>query len=73
MAMTLLIPRQVDQLLRYPRGRSMKLAKAGKLPHVTLPDGEVRFLEAEIEQLILKCATAASVAPSDVQDHDARD
>lgn len=49
---TLLMPREVDRLLRYPRGRSMKLARSGKLPHIKLPDGEVRFDQAEIDRLL---------------------
>lgn len=44
------MPREVDRLLRYPRGRSLKLAKAGKLPHVKLPDGEIRFDASEIDR-----------------------
>lgn len=39
----LLKPREVDIILRYPRGRSQKLAKRGLIPHVLLPDGEIRF------------------------------
>jgi hypothetical protein len=49
---TLLMPREVDRHLRYPRGRSLRLAKSGKLPHVVLPDGEVRFLQHEIDELL---------------------
>lgn len=49
---TLLMPREVDRLLRYPRGRSVKLAKAGRLPHVVLPDGEIRFDEDVIQRLL---------------------
>ena len=49
---TLLVPRELDRLLRYPRGRSLRLAKAGKLPHIVLPDGEVRFDEEQIERLL---------------------
>jgi predicted site-specific integrase-resolvase len=49
---SLLTPRELDRLLRYPRGRSMKLARAGKLPHIVLPDGEVRFDEDEITALL---------------------
>jgi predicted site-specific integrase-resolvase len=30
----------------------MKLARAGKLPHIVLPDGEVRFDEDEITALL---------------------
>ena len=48
----LLMPREVDRLLRYPRGRSLRLAKAGKLPYVELPDGEVRFAVADIARLM---------------------
>jgi len=63
--MTLLVPRELDRLLRYPRGRSEKLAKAGKLPCVTLPDGEIRFDEDAIKQLLLlplKTSEATEVA-----------
>ena len=39
----ILTPGEVDQIFRYPRGRSVKLAKAGKLAAIFLPDGEIRF------------------------------
>ncbi|MEM8493865.1 MAG: hypothetical protein AAF916_10825 [Planctomycetota bacterium] len=39
----LLTPAEADRLLRYPRGRSARLARRGLLPHLALPDGEVRF------------------------------
>ena len=45
----LLTPREIDALLRYPRGRAIKLAKAGQLPAVILPDGEIRFARDAIE------------------------
>ena len=48
----LLTPREVDQLLRYPRGRAVKLAKTGKLPAVFLPDGEIRFNPHDIQTLV---------------------
>ena len=51
---TLLMPREVDRLLRYPRGRSVRLAKSNKLPHIRLPDGEIRFIESEIEKLLTR-------------------
>lgn len=44
------MPREVDRLLRYPRGRSLKLARAGKLPHIKLPDGEIRFDEQDLQR-----------------------
>ena len=46
----LLKPYELDTILRYPSGRSMRLAKAGKIPHIQLPDGEIRFALANIRQ-----------------------
>jgi hypothetical protein len=48
----LLTPNEVDELLRYPRGKSQRLARRDLLPHVTLPDGAIRFRPCEIEKLI---------------------
>lgn len=48
----LLKPGEVDILLRYPRGRSLRLARKGLLPYVRLPDGSVRFDEREIQALL---------------------
>lgn len=39
-------------MLRYPAGRSLRLAKAGRIPFIRLPDGELRFDETEIEKLL---------------------
>jgi len=52
MEIHLLKPREVDVMLRYPAGRSLRLAKANKIPCVHLPDGEVRFDEVVIKQLL---------------------
>ena len=48
----LLKPREVDVLLRYPAGRSLRLAKRGLLPCIQLPDGEIRFDETEIDRIL---------------------
>ena len=48
----LVTPREVDLLLRYPRGRALRLARASKLPYVRLPDGEIRFRAQDIQQLL---------------------
>ena len=48
----LLTPRETDQLLRYPRGRSVRLARQNKLPAIVLPDGEVRFDQATIDRML---------------------
>ena len=50
----LLTPREVEQSLRYPRGRSVRLAKAGLLPAIFLPDGEIRFDPEAIEKALTK-------------------
>ncbi|NLE61004.1 MAG: hypothetical protein GX616_21875 [Planctomycetes bacterium] len=48
----LLTARDVDRILIYPAGRARRLAQEGKLPAVTLPDGQLRFRRADIERLI---------------------
>lgn len=62
---TLLMPREVDRILRYPRGRSAKLARAGKLPHIRLPDGEIRFDEAELATLLKSSLTKGGLATAE--------
>jgi predicted site-specific integrase-resolvase len=49
----LLIPIEVDRILRYKPGKAERLAKRGKLPHVRLPDGTIRFRESDVEQLLM--------------------
>lgn len=61
---TLLTDREVDHLLRYPRGRSRRLAKDGLIVHIVLPDGEIRFDEDEIKKLLT--STAAQATESEV-------
>lgn len=51
---SLLTPREVDILLRYPRGRALKLARQGLLPLIILPDGEVRFDLSDIEAALYR-------------------
>ena len=50
----LLTPLDVDDLLGYPYGQSQRMAKKGKLTHVLLPCGAIRFRPADIEQVINK-------------------
>jgi len=54
----LLTPGEVDTIFCYPNGRSARLARQGKLPHVVLPDGSLRFdaqaLQKLIEELTVK-------------------
>jgi predicted site-specific integrase-resolvase len=56
----LLKPTDVDRLLCYPFGKAVKLARQGKLPHIVLPDGQIRFDQQEIEQLIERCRKGTS-------------
>jgi hypothetical protein len=49
---TLLLPTEVDQLLRYPLGKSERLARRGKLEHIKLPDGSIRFERETIEKIL---------------------
>ena len=48
----LLTPGEVDVLLRYPTGRARRLALKGMLPYLLLPDGELRFDQADIDALL---------------------
>lgn len=43
---------EVDTRLSWAIGRAERLARRGKLPHIRLPDGSVRFLWADIRALI---------------------
>lgn len=52
MNVNLLKPNEVDLLFRYPSGRALRLAKRGLLPHIQLPDGEIRFDEKQIETIL---------------------
>jgi len=52
MEIELLKPKEVDLLLRYPFGKTARLAKAGKIPYIQLPDGQIRIREDEIESLL---------------------
>lgn len=54
----LLAPPDVDRMLCYPRGPSKRLAKRGQIPHVRLPDGEIRFDPEVIERWLRECAAA---------------
>ncbi|NQT15094.1 MAG: hypothetical protein HQ582_20220 [Planctomycetes bacterium] len=48
----LLYPEDLDQRLNWPLGRASRLARRGKLPHLVLPDGSIRFEWPSIEALV---------------------
>jgi len=54
MSIALLKPGEVDIMLRYPTGRTLRLAKAGRIPHIVLPDGEIRIEEQQIKRILLR-------------------
>jgi len=43
---------EIDKRLTWPLGRAERLARRGKLPHVVLPDGSIRFRWDQIKPLI---------------------
>ena len=45
---------EVDRRLAWPIGHAKKLAGRGTLPHIVLPDGEIRFRWEHIEPLIIE-------------------
>lgn len=48
----LVYPEDVDKRLAWPLGRAERLARRGRLPHVLLPDGSIRFSWSEVRRLI---------------------
>jgi Helix-turn-helix domain len=48
----LLTPAEVDRIFRYPRGRVLRLVRAGKFPHIELPDGEIRIDRATVDAML---------------------
>ena len=40
----------LDSLLRFPHGRSERLAKRGEIPHIVLPTGDIRFSHDAIDR-----------------------
>jgi hypothetical protein len=56
LAEPLLTSWHIDRLLRYPHGRSVRLARRGLIPCVKLPDGEIRFDRDIIERWLRECS-----------------
>ena len=59
----ILTPEEVDSLLRYPRGRAARLARAGKLPVIILRDGELRFSRDSILDALARMSRPAEGRP----------
>lgn len=43
----------VDRRLNWPLGKAERLARHGKLPHVLLPDGSIRFRWKALRALVI--------------------
>jgi len=47
-------PHEIDTAFRWPLGRAERLARRGRLPHLRLPDGSIRFSFDEVSKLITR-------------------
>lgn len=56
-------PSELDSRLRYPAGRSLRLARKGLIPHVKLPDGEIRFDAGVVEQWLRERSHSTECEP----------
>lgn len=54
---------EVDSRLRYPSGRTVKLARQGLIPSIELPDGEIRFDPDAINEWLQKRQSVTGVKP----------
>jgi hypothetical protein len=61
----LLVPQEVDRIFRTRPGWAEKQAIAGNLPHITLPDGQVRFVRSQIDRLIRPALVGARGEPGE--------
>ena len=50
--MKILFPIEVDSILRMDFGTAEKMARAGALPHIVLPDGNIRFREDDVARIL---------------------
>lgn len=49
----LFTPREIDVMLRYPAGRTARLARQGKISSIVLPDGEIRITQETVRALLI--------------------
>jgi len=59
----MLTPDEVDRRLAWPTGRAERLARQRRLPHLLLPDGQIRFIWEQIERLIVAIPAVAAPDP----------
>lgn len=49
----------IDHRLNWPLGRADRLAHRGRLPHIVLPDGSIRFSWRTIRPLLISKGVAS--------------
>jgi hypothetical protein len=59
----LLTPRDVDKRLAWPLGRAECLARRGKLTHVLLPDGTIRFRADAVDGFVRDIMPSVQATP----------
>jgi len=52
MKIELLTPREVDTLLRYRAGGTMRLVKARRISFIRLPDGSIRIDASQLGRML---------------------
>ena len=57
-AKTLIQPSELDRRLAYRHGRSARLARQGLIPHILLPDGQIRFDPEVIDEWLHNHSTS---------------
>lgn len=57
----LLTAREVDVILRYPSGRTQRLARGGSIASIVLPDGEIRITQQEVDRILGNISVAQQV------------
>ena len=65
-----LTERELDKRLRWPLGRAKRLAGRGKLPHILLPGGTIRFEWETIEPLIVRVPLVAAPTKREAAPHE---
>jgi len=56
----LLTHHEAGDVLRMLPARVLRFAKSGELPHVKLPDGELRFVESDLWQWVSEHTSGTS-------------
>lgn len=61
----LLVTNEIEELLMLRRGCATRMAKAGLIPHVILPDGSIRFDPSAIQRWLAERSVPEFAAAGD--------